>query len=152
MIYFDKGEGNTEHSIEFFRSWLKNNPMFKPQWACIGQNEGIYNFRIQGDLAIPVSVAPGVIVDDPDALKPTYEPVTVALSGCSCGYGGEGPHGTLAVLNYLMDKNFDHRRTGPGHYLNEDPELRNAVFTHHHIHVSLEELPKFSFEVVEDSV
>ncbi len=50
----------------------------------------------------------------------------IALSGCSSGYDGEGPHGTLFVLRL---SGFFEVRQGPGEYGREGTNLEKVVFT-----------------------
>jgi hypothetical protein len=131
-IFYDDGSGTTERTLDWVIDFLKNHRgYFKPRFACIENDPAItYNLRIEGDFR--------TLVTDDKGERTQTEPIQVLLSGCSCGYIGEGTSGTLAVLNYLVDKNFNHRNVGRDYYMNEYPEFREIVFQANHVHFNFD--------------
>ncbi len=133
-VFHGEADGKVENSIKYFVSFLeKNRDKFVPTKGCIERENRRYNFEIQGLLQNESKV-----------------PCVVLLSGCSCGDSGKGTHATLAVLNYLVDRNFHHNTTGQEYYLNERPELRQAIITHRHIHFDFGNLPDLVWQVVSE--
>ena len=68
------GSGTTFKSVEFFRQFQYD--LGTPQSAQCSKQEGGY-LKVKGDRA------------------------EMELTGCTCGYGGEGPRGTAEVLQML---------------------------------------------------
>ena len=73
-VYHDKGYGATQHSIEYFKK-LKRK---------LGR---IIEIRISTDRDFTMEIF--------------CDAGWVLLSGCNCGYGGTGPHGTIEILRLL---------------------------------------------------
>ena len=79
-VLHDDGGGVTQSSLKYFRRHVRK----------IGQcfevnidQDRLFSMEIQGNNGV------------------------LLLSGCNCGYGGEGPHGTLEVLRTLGVKGAD---------------------------------------------
>lgn len=86
-IYKDQGHGITRMSLDFWRE--KRN--------LIGRT-----IKVECDL-IPIhkEVDPETSMALEWSLKITGTKGIILLSGCNCGYGGEGPHGTAIILREL---------------------------------------------------
>ena len=75
-VYYDDGGGVTQRSLEFWK--LLRVPSWKiHQVTC--KNTGIFTTEV-------------VCFDRQHNL------IVVLLSGLNCGYGGEGPHGLITLL------------------------------------------------------
>jgi len=87
-ILHDTGGGVTKESLDF---WDKVKNLYDVQWLDIYITFGRhFSFEIFG-------------IDNK-----SNESVILLLSGCNCGYGGEGPHGSLKIvkeLNPTIDEN-----------------------------------------------
>jgi len=89
MDYKDDGCGITVESLEF---WDQHKPL-------IGEVTRIAcSFR---PLRVDVKLHNGYIIPLEYNLKIFGTRGTILLSGCSCGYGGEGPNGTRRILEEL---------------------------------------------------
>ena len=80
------------HDIEIFRAWKKAVPGYDWNRAAVDRHEGLTLF------------------DDRD----TYT-VSLHFPNANCGYGGEGPHATITILEEAGFTPID--------------EIRTAVFT-----------------------
>jgi hypothetical protein len=77
MILYDDGGGITRRSIDFWhdnKHKIGNVGMLKVSFDSHIHNDKEYNLVAMGNEG------------------------TIFLSGCNCGYGGEGPHGTKQIL------------------------------------------------------
>jgi len=145
-VFYDDGSGTTARTLSFFRDFLRKKPLqtsWKPFNACLEANREPYALMIDGFLKTTTKEYDLDPTEDRKVLR--WDPACVLLSGVSCGYGGEGPHGMMAVLSYLVDKNFDHDRIARGYWLNEDPGIREAILGTKHLHFDLRELPQITF-------
>ena len=82
-IYTDEGGGITDASLKLFKS-LKGK-LGELAWMhinrCDDNNAPLFSLEVHG-----------------------YEG-TVLLSGCNCGYGGTGPHGSAQILRWIVEEN-----------------------------------------------
>jgi len=83
MIITDEGGGITQESLKLFESW--KGKFGEIIWLHVNRsddyNAPLFSCEIHG-------------MDN-----------TMLLSGCNCGYGGEGPTGTIKILNMIFDAN-----------------------------------------------
>lgn len=85
MRYLDDGGGVTQTSIKFF---------------CQNKNK-------IGDVRIVMASKDGLASENKSGYQVNYTCVIIGsdgsiyLSGCNCGYGGEGPNGTAKILAQL---------------------------------------------------
>jgi hypothetical protein len=77
-VYHDGGAGATQHSIEYFK-------------------------KLKGKLGRIVEIR--VSTDRDFTMEIFSDAGWVLLSGCNCGYGGTGPHGTIEILRLLGFQN-----------------------------------------------
>lgn len=136
-IFHDGGDGVTERSLAFLRDWLTvNRHRWKARQVCLDADREVFTLQING------FIMAGLGNQLPE------EPCILLLSGTSAGYGGTGPHGSMAALAYLVDKTFtDHRRVGPAYWLNEEPEIRKNIVMYKHLHFDLRYAPKIFGEL-----
>ena len=78
----DNGHGITRHSLDF---WLANKGKIGP----------VLSIEVRDDLHVAQSPE-GYPLEYPCAIYGTEG--IIRLSGCTCGYGGEGPTGTATIL------------------------------------------------------
>lgn len=79
----DNGHGVTRESLDF---WRANRDRIGP----------ILSVEVQDDLYVEPDPEKGYPVEYPCAVYGVGG--MIRLSGCTCGYGGEGPHGTAKIL------------------------------------------------------
>ncbi len=78
--------------MEFFRTFLAGEPRFWPIEAFLGKKGRVFNFELRGHIL--------------DEENPGTSSGLLLLSGINCGYGGEGPSGTLQILKELCARYF----------------------------------------------
>lgn len=93
IVLHDSGGGVTQESLEFFQR----------NYRRIGEIRAV-NIDQHRDFSMEIVGVDGIML----------------LSGCNCGYGGEGPHGSVAILETLK-------------VLNE--ETRSLVFSSSVVHI-----------------
>jgi len=108
-ILHDEGHGITQRSLEYLEAYLDIVKAMKPY-------EVIIDFG--RTFSLEIKCERGVVL----------------LSGCNCGYGGTGPHGSVKALEMLLG-----RRLTP-------PEEK-FIFTHDHVVVSLRSPYKIVYKV-----
>lgn len=105
----DSGHGVTRESLEF---WQANRTKIGPVLSLECKND----LRVEtGPLGYPLEYSCIVYGRDGE----------IWLSGCTCGYGGTGPHGTARVLmdigvpqkkalRLMLEKVVDYHKSGKG--------------------------------------
>lgn len=84
MIVTDDGAGHTKGSLEVLEQFLNSHPEFRP-------------IEMHVDAERAWSEIYGTIKDKDGQLDSVY----ILLSGLNCGYGGEGPHGTINAIRMM---------------------------------------------------
>jgi len=91
--YFDEGHGVTVRSLEF---WKQHKDLIGKVDSVTGDREHLrsrFEVTENDDNMIPIKLD--------YFLKIVGEKGAVYLSGCNCGYGGEGPNGTREIMEEL---------------------------------------------------
>ena len=89
MILKDEGHGITRRSLEF---WQENKSRLGEPLSVYARKNGVYHEMVDDDgMSYPLEWNVMIIGTQDDIL----------LSGCTCGYGGEGPNGTAKILAEL---------------------------------------------------
>jgi hypothetical protein len=95
-VYHDDGDGITDRSVKYLKQLLEDS-IFTPLSLCVMYDRE-FSFELKG------------MMQWKDLRQITgtdkSEPCVILLSGCNCGYGGEGPHGTLECLKLLGNFTF----------------------------------------------
>ena len=89
-VFHDGGAGVTNHSTEYFK-------------------------KLKGKLGAIVEIR--VSTDRDFTMEIFADAGWVLLSGCNCGYGGTGPHGTIEILRLL---GFQHPERYENQVFNKD--------------------------------
>lgn len=81
-IYNDGGYGVTKHSLIFFQKHLADigdiqEVLVKNSYDKKEDKWNLFTMKIKGEKGV------------------------IYLSGCNCGYGGEGPHGTYEIIKKI---------------------------------------------------
>lgn len=100
IVLHDKGAGVTKLSLQYFKKHVHR----------LGQ---VFEVNIDQDRAFHMEIkgTSGVML----------------LSGCNCGYGGEGPHGSVEILKLLGVKGVEFLVFGERHV---KVDLRNRAKEH----------------------
>ena len=121
-VFHDDGRGSTDESVEFFEKLLPElrERGFSPIELSLDFGR-LYIFELLGALRRDPAT-PGKL--DTDVC-------VVLLSGVNCGYGGEGPDGTVRILALLNGIDIHH-----GEYLTKvDKDLQEAIRSERHLRI-----------------
>ncbi len=99
MYLKDEGHGVTRKSLAF---WQENKHLIGKVICIEGDREGLYKEERESG-GIPYTVDYTLLIFGTRG--------AILLSGCNCGYGGEGPNGTAKILHELGSTMDDAHRT-----------------------------------------
>lgn len=90
MFLKDSGHGITKESLRF---WLENRNKIGVITCLEASYEPLFVEQVQASAGFTYPLEYNVIVSGSNG--------AIILSGCNCGYGGEGPNGTAQILAEL---------------------------------------------------